>query len=203
MSTKLKILVVEDDAVIAQLIEHHLLDFGYLVLDIVHDSEKALDKIHNLRPDLVLLDINILGTKDGIDVAEIIEEKYNLPYIFLTAYSDKKTLERAQKLKPMGYVVKPFKERDLLATISIGLSNYHKFHSDAKVTLEGLNKVSSTPISTKEFEIIELISKGYSNNQIAADLNLSVNTIKWHSQNIYSKLGVRNRTSAAQLIMSL
>ncbi len=203
MSTKLKILVVEDDAVIAQLIEHHLLDFGYQVLDIVHDSEKALDKIHNLRPDLVLLDINILGTKDGIDVAEIIEEKYSIPYIFLTAYSDKKTLERAQRLKPMGYVVKPFKERDLLATISIGMSNYNKFHSEAKVTLEGLNKVSSTPISAKEFEIIELISKGYSNNQIADSLSVSVNTIKWHSQNIYSKLGVKNRTSAAQLIMSL
>ncbi len=65
---KLKILIVEDDAIIAQLIEHHLMDFGYHVLDIAHDSERALDKIHTLQPDLVLLDINILGTKDGIDV---------------------------------------------------------------------------------------------------------------------------------------
>lgn len=94
MSAKYKILIVEDDAVIAQLIEHHLLDFGYQVLDIVHDSERALDKIHNLHPDLVLLDVNILGTKDGIEVAEVIEEKYNIPYIFLTAYSDPKTLKR-------------------------------------------------------------------------------------------------------------
>ena len=203
VSTKYKILIVEDDAVIAQLIEHHLLDFGYHVLDIVHDSEKALDKIYSLRPDLVLLDINILGTKDGIEVAHVIEEKYNLPYIFLTAYSDPSTLERAQNLSPMGYVVKPFKERDLLATITIGMSNYQKFHAESQVTKDDINKITKSPLSEKEFAIVKMITKGYSNNQIASELEVSVHTIKWHSQNIYSKLGVKNRTSVAQLIMSI
>ena len=203
MSSKYKVLIVEDDAVIAQLIEHHLLDFGYHVLDIVHDSERALDKIHSLSPDLVLLDINILGTKDGIDVAEIIEQKYHIPYIFLTAYSDPATLKRAQNLRPMGYVVKPFKESDLLATITIGMSNYQKFHAESQVTIEVINKITKTPLSEKEFTILKMITRGYSNSQIAKELYVSINTIKWHSQNIYSKLGVNNRTSAAQLIMSL
>lgn len=203
MSSNYKILIVEDDAVIAQLIEHHLLDFGYHVLDIVHDSERALDKIYSLSPDLVLLDINILGTKDGIDVAEIIEQKYHIPYIFLTAYSDPATLKRAQNLSPMGYVVKPFKERDLLATITIGMSNYKKFHAESQVTIEAINKITKTPLSDKEFTILKMMTRGYSNSQIAKELYVSINTIKWHSQNIYSKLGVKNRTSAAQLIMSL
>jgi len=203
VSTKYKILIVEDDAVIAQLIEHHLIEFGYQVLDIVHDSERALDKIHNLRPDLVLLDINILGAKDGIEVAAVIEEKYSIPYIFLTAYSDPATLQRAQSLSPMGYVVKPFKERDLLATITIGLSNYSKFHSEVQITLAAVNRLTKDPLSDKEFNIVKMMAKGFTNNQIAQELNVSVNTIKWHSQNIYSKFGVKNRTSVAQLIMSI
>lgn len=203
MPAKIKILIVEDDAVIAQLIEHHLLDFGYHVLDIVHDSERALDKIHSLNPDLVLLDINILGTKDGIDVAEIIEEKYHIPYIFLTAYSDPSTLKRAQNLSPMGYVVKPFKESDLLATITIGLSNYQKFHAESQITVDAINKISKSPLSDREFDIVKMIAKGMSNSDIAEQKKVSIHTVKWHSQNIYSKLGVKNRSSVTQLIMSL
>ena len=203
MSNKLKILIVEDDAVIAQLIEFHLMDFGYHVLDIVHDSERALDKIHNLQPDLVMLDINILGTKDGIEIAHIIQEKYDIPYIFLTALSDKHTLQRAQELEPIGYVVKPFKESDLQATIAIGMSNYKKQNSETSLSIDKVNDIAISPLSSKEFEILIFVAKGFSNSQIASNLDISINTIKWHTQNIFSKLGVKNRTSAAQLIMSL
>lgn len=202
MSAQLKILIVEDDAIIAELINHHLLQFGFNVLDIVHNSEKALDKIHNLQPDLVLLDITILGTKDGIDIAHIIDEKYDIPYIFLTALSDKATLERAKHVSPIGYIVKPFKENDLLATITIGMSNYSK-NEQTKITQELVNEHSLSPISTKEFEILIDISTGLTNNQIADKQDISANTVKWYTQNIYSKLGVKNRTAAAQFLTHL
>lgn len=206
MSIKLKILIVEDDAIIAQLIEHHLLDFGHHVLDIVHNSEKALDKIANLEPDLVLLDVNILGERDGIEIAEIMQEKYDIPYIFLTALSDPSTLDRAQKLEPIGYIVKPFKESDLLAAITIGMSNYQKKNSDNSIhtiSLEELNKVSTGSLSEKEYEIIMLAAKGYSNNQIAKELFLSINTIKWHTQKIYSKMDVKSRTELVLQVLNL
>lgn len=203
MQNKLKILIVEDDAIIAQLIEHHLIDFGYHVLDIVHNSERALDKIHTLQPDLVLLDINILGTKDGIQIAHIMEEKYTIPYIFLTALSDRSTLGRAQELSPLAYIVKPFKESDLQAAIVIGMSNYKKTSQEETITIEAVNKICHSPLSDKEFEILLKAAKGFSNQQVANEMKVSINTVKWHTQNIYSKLGVKNRTAAAQLVMSL
>ncbi len=200
---QLKILIVEDDPIIAQLIEHHLQEFDHQVLGIAHDSERALDLIHNLQPELVILDINIDGTKDGIDVATIIENKYKVPYIFLTALSDQETLDRASIVKPLGYVVKPFKASDLKAAISIGISNYKKQQSKKELNQDTVNKIALSPLSFKEYKVLMDLSKGLTNVQIAQQLDVSSNTIKWHTQNIYSKLGVANRTAAAQLVMSL
>lgn len=203
MTQKLKVLIVEDDAIIAQLIEFHLIEFGHHVLDIAHSSERALDLIHNLHPDLVLLDINILGTKDGIEVAEIINKNYNIPFIFLTALSDKNTLDRAKDVRPSAYIVKPFKGSDLETSISIGMSNYEMRRKKKEITLENVNAVARSKLSQKEYEVLNEISKGLTNQQIGINQNMSSNTVKWHTQNIYSKLGVKNRTSAVQLILNL
>lgn len=196
-----RILIVEDDVIIGQLIRKYLLKFGHQVLDIVFDSERALDKIHSLTPDLVILDINILGQRDGIDVAEIIEEKYKVPYIFLTALSDDQTLQRAKKLSPIGYVVKPFKEGDLQAALVIGMSNYQRSHSNEGLNLNAFNTHLDQPLTEKEFEILLKVSQGFTNIQIALDEDLSKNTVKWHTQNIYAKLGVKNRTAATQFLL--
>ncbi len=200
---KLKIIIVEDDAVIDQLLEHHLMSFGHHVLSICHNSEKALDKIHNLNPDLVLLDINIDGQKDGIEVAEIIEKNYRLPYIFITALSDPSTLVRAAQVEPVAYIVKPFREEDLRSRIIVGMSNYHRIQTNDTVDIQSVNAKTLSPLSEKEFEILSQLSKGLTNAQVGEMLQLSVNTVKWHSQNIYSKLGIKNRTAAAQLLSQL
>ena len=202
MIHNLNILVVEDDPIIAQLIEHYLVQFGHKVIDIVHNSERALDLIYSQQPDLVLLDINIEGTKDGLEIAQVIEENYNIPYIFLTALSDKDTIRRAHLTKPIGYVVKPFKASDLFVAISIGMSNYEKTKKK-EISKEKINDVALSPLSQKEYNVLRDIAKGLTNEQIAHQLEVSKNTIKWHTQNIFSKLGVRNRTAAAQLMMSL
>ena len=203
MLEKLKILVVEDDAIIAQLIEHYLIQFGYQVIDIIHNGDRALDAIHNLQPDLVLLDINLEGTKDGIDIATIIEQKHRIPYLFITALSDALTINRLRNLNPLAYIVKPFKEEDLKVSIALGMSTYQRSQSSDAVTLHEVNSKSLTPLSEKEFDILLQLGKGLSNKQIGEFLSLSPNTVKWHSQNIYSKLGVKNRTSAAQFMISL
>lgn len=198
----LKILIVEDDVIIAQVIKKYLISFGHQVLDIIFDSERALDKVHSLQPDLVMLDINILGHRDGIDIAHILEEKYKTPYIFLTALSDKKTLLRAKELSPIGYVVKPFKESDLRTAIVIGMSIFSRSTSEDSLSFKAFNKDLDQPLTEKEFEILLKVSQGFTNNQIAADDDLSLNTVKWHTQNIYSKLGVKNRTAATQLLLN-
>lgn len=198
----LNILIVEDDPIIGQQIEHFLIQFGHHVIDIVHNSEKALDLIYSQQPDLVLLDINIDGTKDGVQIAQVIEDKYSIPYIFLSALSDEETLKRAQGTKPIGYVVKPFKASDLFVAISIGMSNYQK-SLKREISQEIVNNVALSPLSKKEYTVLQDIAKGLTNEQIARQLEVSKNTIKWHTQNIFSKLGVPNRTAATKLMMSL
>ena len=149
MSSITKILIVEDDAIIAQLIELHLTQFGYKVIDIIHNGDKALDAIHNHDLDMVLLDINIEGTKNGIDVATVIEKKYDIPYIFITALSDQRTLSKILNLDPSGYIVKPFKEEDLRVNIGLALASHKKRSKGHTITLDKVNEISLSPLSQK------------------------------------------------------
>ena len=203
MPQALKILIVEDDAIIAQLLEHHLREFGHCVIDIIHNGNRALDRIYSQHPDLVCLDINLEGTVDGIDIAQVIDKKHKIPYLFITALSDESTIIRAQKVNPLAYLVKPFRGEDLRTSIAIGMSMYNRRKHNNPLSLERVNEDALSPLSDKEFEILLEISKGLSNKQIGMKLGLSPNTIKWHSQNIFSKLGVQNRTSAAQLLLAI
>ena len=200
---KIKILVIEDEAIIAKDIAAYLQLGGYMVIGIAHDSEKALDYIHNLAPDFVLLDINIEGTKDGIQVAEVIKSKYNIPFIFLTSYSDSETLNRAKEVNPYGYIVKPFNENDLLSSITIALHNHQQLQLKNKLTLSKINSIAYSPFTEKEFEVLEDLSKGLSNNQIAEKQFVSINTIKFHIKNIFVKLDVINRSSVINKILPL
>ena len=199
----LKVVVVEDDAVISMKIEQDLLDAGHVVLDVVHNSERALDAIHNNRPDMVLLDINIEGTRDGVEVASIINQNYDIPFIFITAYSDKRTLDRAKVTNPCGYIVKPYKTSDLHTTLTIGLFNYQSRKEQRSLNLQEINSWALSHLSEREFEILEDIVQGLTNAQIAAKQYISMSTVKWHLQNLYSKLGVKNRTSAVKKVLSI
>jgi len=100
---KSNILIVEDEPIIAKDIQSYIVNLNYNVI-----GKMALDILHARQVDLVLLDIHIGGSRDGIDIAEIINEKYDIPFIYLTSFSDETTLDRAKTTKPYGYIVKPF-----------------------------------------------------------------------------------------------
>jgi CheY-like chemotaxis protein len=116
-----KILVVEDDTIIALTIESRLRQFGYEVVGRASTGEDALKKVKEFQPDLVLMDIHIKGPMDGIQTAERVYGFYNIPVVYLTAYSDENTLERAQKTSPFGYIVKPFNDDTLRSTIKMAI----------------------------------------------------------------------------------
>ncbi|QWR78952.1 response regulator [Candidatus Magnetomonas plexicatena] len=117
----IRILVVEDERIIAREIEERLKRMGFSVIGIVSSGESALQKIPEELPDLVLMDIRLRGDIDGIEAAKHIRGKYDIPVIFLTAHSDKATLERAKVTQPYGYLLKPFHEKDISATIEMSL----------------------------------------------------------------------------------
>lgn len=120
-----KILVVEDDTIIALTIESRLRQFGYEVVGRASTGEDALKKVKEFQPDLVLMDIHIKGPMDGIQTAERVYGFYNIPVVYLTAYSDENTLERAQKTSPFGYIVKPFNDDTLRSTIKMAILKDH------------------------------------------------------------------------------
>ncbi|MBW4528893.1 MAG: response regulator [Phormidium tanganyikae FI6-MK23] len=116
-----RILVVEDERIVARDIEKRLKKLGYVVPASVASAEAAIEKVAELRPDLVLMDIRLKGQMDGIEAAEQIRAKYETPVIYLTAYADEATLQRAKATEPFGYIVKPFDERDLHVAIEVAL----------------------------------------------------------------------------------
>ena len=198
-----KVIVIEDDAVIANLLSLYLRKMGHHVLETIHNSERALDAIHNLNPDLVLLDIHLEGQKDGIEIAQIIDRDYQIPYIFITALADRTTLERVKGLHHKAYIIKPFKEDDVRASIILGMSNHDDAEVVSEVSLEELNQVISTPLSKKEFDVLRELSQGLTNKEIGRTLNISDHTVKWHSKHLYSKLGVKTRTAAAKFFRDI
>jgi DNA-binding NarL/FixJ family response regulator len=201
---EIKVLIVEDDPLIAIDIEQILNNLNFRVSGTAYNPEDALLSLKNNTPDIVLLDVNLDSDKDGIDVAEIINEKYQLPFIYLTAHADKTTLERAKKTKPAGYIIKPFDERDLLAGIEIGLYNYSqlKMAQRPQLSINNINRHLKTHISEREFTVLAAIYEGKTNEQMASEQFVSINTIKTHISNLYFKLDVTSRTSAIAKVIS-
>ena len=116
-----RMLVVEDESIVAQDIRGRLEALGYQVVGVAYSAEDAITKAAELYPDLVLMDIKLKGSMDGIEAAGAIRAQNDIPAVFLTAYTDDDTLRRARMTEPFGYLVKPFQDRELHATIEIAL----------------------------------------------------------------------------------
>lgn len=118
---KKRILLVEDESIVALDIQNRLNSLGYEIVGHAVSGAEAIELARNLLPQLILMDIKLRGEMDGIDAAMIIHDTLSIPIVFLTAYSDQATLERAKITEPFGYLLKPFQKQDLLIAIEIGL----------------------------------------------------------------------------------
>jgi DNA-binding LytR/AlgR family response regulator len=127
--THIKILIIEDELIIAEDIRMQLLKLGYQVTGVAKDYDSALHLLEEDTPDLLLVDIVLKGKRDGIELAQFVKEEYDLPVIFLTSHADKLTVERAKKIKPEGYLLKPFQKEDLFTSVEIAFSNFVKSQS--------------------------------------------------------------------------
>ena len=155
------ILIVEDERIIALDLQRRLIRFGFPNPVITTNGLDALKSIDSNKPDIILMDIMLSSDFDGIETATIINEKYNIPLIFLTAYSDEKTVERAKKAEPYGYILKPFKEKELYTTIDIAL---YKFESNEKLKKQErwssaiLHSIEDGIIATNQNGLIEFMN---------------------------------------------
>jgi PAS domain S-box-containing protein len=150
-----KLLIVEDEAIVALDLRVELEEFGCEVTGLAESAEAALMSIEECRPDLVLMDIKIDGSMDGIQTARLLRHAYEVPVVFLTSYSDKEILNRAARELPYGYLTKPFKSRELQATVSVAL---HKAAVDAD--LRKSSQLMSTTIEGVREAMVLLSADG-------------------------------------------
>ncbi|MGE4394739.1 MAG: methanogen output domain 1-containing protein [Methanobacteriales archaeon] len=138
-------LIVEDESIVALDIKHRAELLGYEVVGIASSGEEALKLIKEKKPDLVLMDIVLKGEMDGIEAAEVIKRDYNIPVVYLTAHSDKETLDRAKQTEPFGYLIKPFEDRELHSAIEVAIYK-HMIESKLRISEERYRKlVESSP----------------------------------------------------------
>ena len=202
---EIKILIVEDEPVIAKNISMYLDNNDFMVSGIAYDYDEAMKELEHNTPDAVILDINLDSDKDGIDIAAHINKEFHIPFLFLTSYSNKETLERAKVVEPSGYIVKPFNERTLLATLEIAISNFSQRSNQQvpELKMEKINKHLLSPLTEREFTAVQHIYDGKTNNQVAALMFISLNTIKVHIKNAYLKLDTSSRTMAVVRLREL
>ncbi|GAB1433299.1 hypothetical protein MASR2M29_19240 [Spirochaetota bacterium] len=151
------VLIVEDEKIIAIDLQRRLERLGYIVSGMAGEGYEAIDLSIKHSPDIILMDIMLSGPMDGIETAKAIKTAQDIPIIFLTAYTDEKNLERAKKVEPYGYILKPFKERELYTTIDIALYK-HKM----------------TSILTKQERLFNAILQSINDGIIALDLDLNI-----------------------------
>ena len=199
------ILIVEDEPLIAEDLAIMLKKAGYTVVGPAYEGLSALDIIHNQSPDLVLLDISLETSMSGLEVAKKVNETSKTPFIFITSYADEATLENAQKLLPYGYIVKPFKKKDVLAAIQITLFRVNNLNSQNSPfnTLEEINQKLPTDmlITPKEYDVIFDVVKGLSNEEVAKKHFISIHTVKTHLKRAFVKLNIKSRTQLTSILI--
>ncbi|HUJ89623.1 MAG TPA: HD domain-containing phosphohydrolase [Syntrophorhabdales bacterium] len=126
MAGKTRILIVEDEGLIALELRDRLTEMGYEIVGPVPTGQEAIDHAREFLPDVVLMDIILAGQMDGIEASEVIKNSLDIPVIFLTAHADERTLQRAKATQPFGYILKPFNERELQVSIEMALYKYQK-----------------------------------------------------------------------------
>ncbi len=162
-----KILIVEDELIVAKDLEFRLQKLEYSILGIATAGIEAIEKAGTLKPDIIIMDILLKGEMDGTEASEIIHNRYDIPVIYLTAYSDDKTLQRAKISGPFGYILKPFNERELLTCIEMGLYRYQmekKLKESEQWFSTTIESIGDAVIATDRDGSIKVI------NQIALEL---------------------------------
>ena len=132
-----RILIVEDDEIVAAVVSRRLTEMGYQPVGQAASGEQAIALAGELRPDLVLMDIQLEGELDGIGTAQEIRQRFHIPSVFLSAYSEEATIERAKLAEPFGYILKPFESRELRANIEMAL---YKHRADEALRVETLRR---------------------------------------------------------------
>ena len=197
-----RILVVDDDRTTASVMQLYLENFGFVVPDIACNGAEAIEKTKKLKPHLVLMDIRLGKGLDGIDSAEVIMQKLNTPVIYVSAYNDEDTLERAQMTNPFGFINKPLRDTDLKTTVRLALDRDKKtLNKKPPQELEDvLHQVYD--LTPAESRVVSKLLDDPDVEEAAKTLNVSVSTIRTHLKHIYRKTDTNRQSTLFHKIVT-
>jgi DNA-binding NarL/FixJ family response regulator len=186
MSTNNNILIVEDELIIANGIAEFLAEEEFDVMGIAKSAAEAfaICRKTDTLPAVVLCDINIQGDIKGSELAHKLKEEFDTEIIFLTAYSDSKTLQQAFAADPVMYLVKPYNDAQLLVAVQMA---FHKF-----IKRQTARNYPKLDLTEREKEIARLIAEGLTSKQVARQLFISVETVKTHRRRMLQKNNISN-----------
>ena len=200
---RIKVGIVEDEMIIADTICLALQNLNYDYCKPANSFAKAIQMIENEKPNIVLLDINLNAKLDGIDLGHHINANYALPIIYLTANSDKATIERCKETLPNAFLIKPFSNEELFSAIEIALFSHSAKSGTLPISKNSIlvKSIEKHKLTMREGEIILLISEGFRHKEIADKLFISESTVKKHLSNLYQKLGVQSSIDALNKLL--
>jgi len=194
----LSIMIVEDDVNIAREMKYLLMDLGYRITSIVKSCEEALQSLEMDKPDLITMDIEIEGNKDGIETAEEILKDYNIPIVFTTSHVESETLEKAKSIVPYGYIVKPLRESDLRITIELAFYK-HKM----ELLLQEKDELLQTVINTSPNLIFVKDSSGkyiMANKMMAEVYSTTIDNIVGKTDFQLADLGIMSKDKVKSFV---
>lgn len=185
----LDILIVEDEMLIAESLKQILLDMGHVDITICRKVALANQNIARFQYDLAILDINIEGDMEGIDLGKKCQDQ-SIPFFYVTSYSDTDTVLKAKETLPGSYVIKPFSPEEIMVAIELTLM-HHKNSEESTDRL--IQTINDFHLSKREAEVFTLVLNRLTTAEISDKLYLSQNTVKFHIKNIFQKTNTGGR----------
>jgi DNA-binding NarL/FixJ family response regulator len=212
-ATSLRILVVEDERLVAMSLQRQLKSLGYAVVGQTASGSAAIELAGTRRPDVVLMDIYLEGEVDGISAAAEIQRQFQLPVIYLTAFSNREVLDRAKVTEPAGYILKPYEDRELQVVIETAVYR-HRAEEKRSATLAAERRkispaaqadhgfVYTSRLTPREREVMHLIVSGKTQKQIAAQLDVTIQTAAKHRAKVLQKVNVTNDVELTRVALA-
>ncbi|MFV8344007.1 DNA-binding response regulator [Flavobacterium sp. XS2P39] len=193
MKNPLTILVLEDEMIVAENIAAIIENIGDFSVQITNNLEEAIQIVSEKNVSLIVSDINLTDNLNGIEIVKCLQQKYWIPVIYLTAYSNEDYIDSALETEPISYLIKPFTTRQLEVAVNIAMKVI-----DVRSTSPNYTKPSD-----REIEILTLLSTGLNSKAIANSLYLSEHTIKTHRKNLMRKYNMKSSSELIALASKL
>ncbi|NKB39079.1 MAG: response regulator [Gammaproteobacteria bacterium] len=199
-----QILIVEDDRTAAAIMQVYLDAEGYEVADIAASGAKAIKYIQTNKPDLILMDIHLGEGLDGIQTAELINERFIIPIVYITAYNDNETLARAQTTNPAGFINKPIRESDLRTTLKMVLDGIKPENNSDSEQAMNLGEILALTygLSPAEVRVLEQLLVNSDLDVVSENLNIKLNTVRTHLKKIYRKTDCKSKSELLLKVIS-